>query len=167
MNGQTVAVAIIVLAVFLFPIFLSHWVQSRADRFGAGEALVGQERFHVSRLVFAGVLSSNAVGALFVVILVVIPKKDAGSIAFFGGLAAIAFVGSWVTFARLRTTFVVVDAKKVEFVSGKKRLVIDRSAIRSVHTQSGMIVVDTGTVPRNVIPMIFARSHHLLAMLRS
>jgi hypothetical protein len=165
MTGQNIAIAIIVLIVFLLPVVISQRMQAKANRESIETPPGPRERFCVSRFVFAAVLFGNAVGALFVLILVLIPNKDPGSILFFGGLAFIGFVGTWITTIRLRSTFVVIDATTMDYSSGKKRVVIERNSIKSVYTQSGMIGVDTGTVPRHVIPMIFAGSHQLIARL--
>jgi hypothetical protein len=165
-TSQTMAIAVVIGLIFLLPVILSQWMESKAGRETIQDQPTTRERFCVSRLALAAVLFGNVVGGLFVMILMLIPNKGTGEILFFGGLALVSFVGTWITVIFLRSTFVVIDATTMEYISGRKRIVVERSSIKSVHAASGMIVVDTGTVPRHVMPMIFAGSYRLIALLR-
>jgi len=83
------------------------------------------------------------------------------------GLGAIFLVIGCVATWQLCSAYVIVDSETVEFKFGRAVKRVRRCDIKKVYTANGLIVLDTGTIPRAAIPMIFGESRQLFSLLKS
>ena|SRR2546427_5284834 len=83
------------------------------------------------------------------------------------GLGAVFLVIACGATWQLCSAYVIVDSETVEFKFGRAVKRLRRSDIKKVYTANGCIVLDTGTVPRVVIPMLFSESRQLFSLLKS
>ena len=92
---------------------------------------------------------------------------DPGFRLFFFGLGAIFLLIACGATWQLCYAYVIVDSETVEFKFGRAVKRVRRSDIKKVYTANGCIVIDTGTIPRVAIPMLFSDSRQLFSLLKS
>ncbi len=124
-------------------------------------------RYRASGLFFL-VAAGNFVMVAGIFCLGFFPKPvDPGFRLFFFGLGAIFLVIACGATWQLCSAYVIVDSETVEFKFGRAVKRVRRSDIKKVYTANGCIVIDTGTIPRVAIPMLFSDSRQLFSLLKS
>lgn len=67
---------------------------------------------------------------------------------------------------RLMQERVSITQTEIIYTHGKKQTVVQRDAVKWAYAANGLFVIDTGAVPRVVIPMHFERPALILALLK-
>lgn len=167
MTAQMLTLVITIASIYLGLVLISGWYDSKARREVAGALAAEKVMLRTSRILLLVLLLGGVlVSGVFASIIVMIPNKEIADFVIFGGIALFWFAFCSILVCLLYFSRVTVDAHTVEYVSGTKRLVIERHNIKDVYIQMGMIVIDTGDVRRHVIPMIFSESYRLVALLK-
>jgi hypothetical protein len=106
------------------------------------------------------------VGAVFCLGLFVNNLHPSGRLSILGFGAIFFLIGCGAVW-ELRSAHVIVDSETVEFKYGRVVKRVRRSDIKKVYTANGFMVLDTGTVPRIAIPLIFSESRQLFSLLKT
>jgi len=61
---------------------------------------------------------------------------------------------------------IVISEEILTYIKVRKETTVELSMIKSIVTANGLIIIDTGTIPRPVLPMYFQRTPEIVAILR-
>lgn len=67
---------------------------------------------------------------------------------------------------RLSKAKVTISEESIVYIKGRKETVVPLASIRSVVVANGLIIIDTGTIPRPVLPLYFRNATQMISVLR-
>jgi|ERR1043165_3081663 hypothetical protein len=163
MTTTLLTLAIIGLIFYLAPTILSIVVGRSPERLNLTNV---PQRFNVSRWFLFVAFGGFVTPGFFVLLPFIAGISNRGAWIFFISLAMIFLAITLTASLRLPSTHVTVDNEVVQFAYGKTVKTIRRSDLKKVYTSNGFIVLDTGTIPRLAIPMIFSQTKQLYWLLQ-
>jgi hypothetical protein len=152
--------AIVIVFGFALP-FLWGSLLARRKGLEAVEALSSQTvaLFRCQPITYFFSLGCALMGTAFFLRGMVMPRMDAA--IFISALGVLFVIIGFLSTIRLLRTFVILCNDRVTILAGRKQETVSFDDIQKVFLISGHIVVDTGTVPRTTIPLIFSNWQEL------
>ena len=79
-------------------------------------------------------------------------------------LFIVIFPATWMFYVSYKSSL-VMDHEALRHFNGMRMKIVHLAEIRSVHARNGYIVIDTGVIPRTLVPLEFQKSDRMLAIL--
>jgi len=152
---------VVPLVVVTLPILVARHVDriSAQDSYDQDGSLV----FKVSGWMFGVLLFMVLLFGVFAVAGFL--YANAGKV-FFLLLGAFFILIGFFELRRLSKAQITISEESLVYTKGRKETVVALCLVRNVVAANGLIIIDTGTIPRPVLPMYFHNASKILAVLR-
>lgn len=163
MELNSFIVPIVYIAVVIIPISISRRIEQKAN---AWVDKINDKKIYVPGSLWYCLATYCIVigvsGAIAGVTDLEPHQKTVGVYIFWGGIGAfLAGIGIY-GFYSIKKTCVIITEDKIEYRSVGSVKSVSRNSIIWAYSQSGNIVIDTGEIPRLVIPTVFKKSSEIL-----
>ena len=156
MNDLAIPAAAVVSLVVFLVFVLSVICQEHIKRHSGTEFHQGgTKQFRPKRVFFGIAAAGYALGGLPIILVSTFPESSREEWVVFCGIALVIAVIVTFGVITVARAYIIVSDEYVELRYGHAAKRIPLAAIRQIRISNGFIVIDAGSVPRDVVPAIF------------